>query len=75
MMPLSQLERGLESEITQISGGDLLAQRLMAMGFLPGARLRVAQVAPFGDPIAVDLTGSRISLRRREASQVMVRPV
>lgn len=75
MMPLSQLERGLESEITQISGGDLLAQRLMAMGFLPGARLRVAQVAPFGDPIAVDLTGSRISLRRREASQVMVRRV
>jgi ferrous iron transport protein A len=75
MMPLSQLERGLESEITQISGGDLLAQRLMAMGFLPGARLRVAQVAPFGDPIAVDLPGSRISLRRREASQVMVRRV
>ena len=75
MVPLSQLERGLESEIAQISGGDFLAQRLMAMGFLPGARLRVVQVAPFGDPIAIDLPGSRISLRRREASQVMVRPV
>ena len=75
MMPLSQLERGLESVITQVSGGDFLAQRLMAMGFLPGARLRVAQVAPFGDPIAVDLPGSRVSLRRREASQVMVRLV
>ncbi len=44
MVPLSQLERGLESEIAQISGGDFLAQRLMAMGFLPGARLRVVQV-------------------------------
>tara|TARA_Y100000588_G_scaffold245739_1_gene260084 strand:+ start:313 stop:540 length:228 start_codon:yes stop_codon:yes gene_type:complete len=75
MVPLSQLEQGLESEIAQISGESGLSQRLMAMGFLPGARLSVAQVAPFGDPIAVDLPGSRVSLRRREAAQVMVKPV
>jgi Fe2+ transport system protein FeoA len=44
------------------------------MGFLPGTRLRVVQVAPFGDPITVELDGWRVSLRLREAEALQIKP-
>jgi Fe2+ transport system protein FeoA len=62
------------AEIVQVMGRGPLAQRLLAMGFLPGTRLRVVQVAPFGDPITVELDGWRVSLRLREADALRVTP-
>jgi Fe2+ transport system protein FeoA len=44
------------------------------MGFLPGTRIRVVQVAPFGDPVTVELDGWRVSLRLREADAIRVDP-
>jgi Fe2+ transport system protein FeoA len=61
-------------EIAQVAGRGPLAQRLLAMGFLPGTRLRVVQVAPFGDPITVELDGWRVSLRLREADALQITP-
>jgi Fe2+ transport system protein FeoA len=61
-------------EIAHVAGGGPIAQRLLAMGFLPGTRLRVVQVAPFGDPITVELDGWRVSLRLREADALQITP-
>ncbi len=49
------------------------SQRLMAMGVMPGSRIRVVSVAPLGDPITIEgADEERISLRRRDAACVMV---
>jgi Fe2+ transport system protein FeoA len=40
----------------------------MALGFLPGAAVSIVQVAPFGDPVTVELDGWRISIRLAEAA-------
>jgi Fe2+ transport system protein FeoA len=69
---LDQLGLGRAGDIVSVAGGDAVAQRLMALGFLPGACVRVVQVAPFGDPITVELDGWRISLRRAEAATLSV---
>ena len=61
-------------EIAHVAGRGPLTQRLLAMGFLPGTRLRVVQIAPFGDPITVELDGWRVSLRLREADALQVKP-
>ena len=61
-------------EIAQVAGRGALTQRLLAMGFLPGTRVRVVQVAPFGDPITVELDGWRVSLRLREADALQIKP-
>jgi ferrous iron transport protein A len=58
-----------------VNGRGGISQRLLAMGFLPGTPLRVVQVAPFGDPITIELDGWRVSLRRAEAALVDVRTV
>ena len=42
------------------------------MGIYPGKRVKVVFKAPFGDPIAVDIDGYTLSLRKEEASLVEV---
>jgi ferrous iron transport protein A len=46
--------------------------KLMEMGFIPGERVQVEQVAPLGDPIAIQVAGYAVSLRLNEASKIMV---
>ncbi|HYF01371.1 MAG TPA: ferrous iron transport protein A [Planctomycetota bacterium] len=73
-MTLDGLEPQRDASIVAVSGDGALAQRLLAMGFLPGAAVRVVQVAPLGDPLTVDLEGWRVSLRRSEARRLEVAP-
>lgn len=50
-----------------------LTQRLMELGFLLGAEVRIVHEAPLTkDPIAVEVRGSLIALRRSEANFVEV---
>ena len=72
-MTLATLGLHREGDIVSVAGRGALAQRLMAMGFLPGTRVRVVHVAPFGDPITVELDGWRVSLRLSEAATLTVR--
>lgn len=73
-MTLSLMRPNERGQVTGLTGGGALAQRLMAMGFLPGTRVRVVQVAPFGDPITVELNDWRVSLRRADAASVSIAP-
>jgi ferrous iron transport protein A len=74
-MTLGDLDLGGAGVIDAVSGAGSVAQRLLALGFLPGTALRVVQVAPFGDPLTVEIDGWRVSLRRAEAAAVRLRAV
>jgi ferrous iron transport protein A len=56
--------------VALVAGDDEISLRLMEMGLVPGTALKVAGVAPLGDPIEIELRGYRLSLRRSEASRV-----
>jgi Fe2+ transport system protein FeoA len=47
----------------------------MEMGVLPGTRVTVVRAAPLGDPIEIELRSYSLSIRRREASGIVVRDV
>ena len=47
-------------------------RRLVDMGLTPGTQITVRKVAPFGDPIEVNLRGYELSLRREDARQIAV---
>lgn len=49
-----------------------LTSKLVDMGIYPGKSIHVAFCAPFGGPIAVDLDGYTLSLRREEAALIEV---
>ena len=73
-MTLRELGLHRPGNVVGVDGKGALAQRLLAMGFLPGTPVEIVQVAPFGDPVTVELDGWRVSLRLAEASSLRVEP-
>ncbi len=51
---------------------DEIFLKLMEMGFLPGEKVTVEQIAPFRDPISISVAGYRLSLRLNEAQHILV---
>lgn len=75
MKTLGEVHHARELEIVEISSNCGRAGRLSALGFLPGRRIRVARVAPLGDPISIEMEGQEISLRRAEADLIEVKEI
>lgn len=44
------------------------SQRFEELGLTQGTEFRVVKIAPFGDPVEIDLRGYRLCLRRRDAA-------
>lgn len=71
MKPLSTLSNHTFGRVVEIQP-DKLSPRLVEMGLFKGCRVQVLFRAPFDGPLAVDLGNSVLSLRRDEASLVLV---
>lgn len=70
-MKLSDLKPGQSGIIKEFT--DLtLSVKLMEMGCLPGELVRLERIAPLGDPIAIKVSGYQLSLRKEEASNVIL---
>lgn len=69
---LSELIPGERGVITEVNHPEKVT-KLLEMGCIPGEELRLDHVAPLGDPIAITLSGYKLSLRKRDAKHIMVR--
>jgi ferrous iron transport protein A len=69
---LAQVPVGGKARVTTIDANDEIGMRLLEMGLTPGVEIRVLGLAPFGDPLEIELRGYRLSLRKSEASRVGV---
>jgi len=49
-----------------------MSVKLMEMGCLPGEEITVSRIAPLGDPIAINVSGYQLSLRKFEASTIIL---
>ena len=62
-----------ETAVIQTFNNDLnLQSRLVEMGILPGAEIRLIKKAPFKGPIEFKIRGYEVSIRYRDAEQVLV---
>ncbi len=71
MSTLDTLKQG-ETATIQTFNDAFLSLKLIEMGCLPGETVKLAYTAPFGDPIAIEVSGYTLSLRKQEASTVVV---
>ncbi len=69
---LANLAIGTEARVIAVNGSGAIARRLMEMGVVPGAQVRVIKTAPLGDPIEVRVRGYHLALRRTEAQTITV---
>ena len=66
-IPVDTMARVASVEVTHPH-----SHRLMEMGIVPGAPVRVVKVAPLGDPIQVCVRDYHLALRRSEARSITV---
>jgi Fe2+ transport system protein FeoA len=70
---LDRLRPGQQAEITRIDAPAAERTRLMALGFVPGAPVRALLESPWGDPVAYEVCGAVIALRRTDARRILVK--
>jgi Fe2+ transport system protein FeoA len=70
---LADLPPGASARVESVASDGALARRLLDLGFVPGTEVSVVRRAPLGDPAEYELRGTRLCLRRSEASRVRVR--
>jgi ferrous iron transport protein A len=71
-MTLDTMPRGITARVTSVEAADTHGLRLMEMGVVPGAQVRVVKSAPLGDPIQVCVRNYHLALRRSEAKSITV---
>ncbi len=71
MVPLESLSPGEVGLVCALEGGHRFVSRLAALGFTPGASVRVVRNYGAG-PIIVSIRGAQIALGRGEAGRIKV---
>jgi ferrous iron transport protein A len=51
---------------------DLVPLKLLEMGCLPGNMVELLQIAPFGDPLYLNINGSHVAIRIETARVIEV---
>ncbi|MEX1188312.1 MAG: FeoA family protein [Bacteroidia bacterium] len=68
---LSSLKVG-KSGIIRAFSDEEISLKLIELGCIPGVQVTMIRKAPLGDPIAFACSGSLISIRKNEATTVLL---
>lgn len=71
MATIATLKKGQRGIIKEFSM-DLIPLKLLEMGCLPGNVVRLIQIAPFNDPLYIDINGSHLAIRKETAQQIEI---
>jgi DtxR family transcriptional regulator, Mn-dependent transcriptional regulator len=71
-MTLDKVKKGQTGRIIKVSGKGSIHKRILDMGVVKGAKVKVEKVAPLGDPIEIKVKGYSLSLRKDEAKNIEV---
>ena len=55
-----------------VKGASVYREKLLAMGLTRGTKITVERIAPLGDPVEIQVRGFALSLRKDEASALIV---
>ena len=69
---LDEFKIGETGLIKKVEGERRLRRRLFDMGVTPGAKVYLRKKAPLGDPLEVTIRGYELTLRKSEASLVLL---
>ncbi|MCT4629554.1 FeoA family protein [Winogradskyella sp.] len=70
-MTLADLKRGQQAIIIDISSIHI-PLKLLEMGCLPGNTVELVQVAPFADPMYLNINGSHLAIRKETAVHILI---
>ncbi len=68
---IAHLKKGDKAIITHFDV-EAIPLKLLEMGCLPGNQVKLLQIAPFGDPLYLDINGSHLAIRIETAREIEV---
>ena len=72
MKTLKDAKVGDSIVVVKLHGEGAVRRRIMDMGITKNVEIFVRKVAPFGDPIEVNVRGYELSLRKADAEMIEV---
>lgn len=72
MQTLQDVNIGDKAVVRGIDKESSVRRRLLDMGITPGVTLQVTGKAPLGDPIEIMVRGYKLTLRKNEASAIIL---
>ena len=69
---LDEFKIGDKGTIKVVNGEGKLRRRLFDMGATPGAKIELIKKAPLGDPLEVHIRNYVLTLRKSEASLIIM---
>ena len=75
-MKLSELREGEKGKVVSVSVLNAnLKRRLLDMGVTFGAEVMIKKIAPFGDPVCIELRGYELCLRKSDLGTIEVNKI
>ncbi|MDO6595987.1 FeoA family protein [Oceanihabitans sp. 2_MG-2023] len=71
---IAHLKRGEQGIITDVSSIHI-PLKLLEMGCLPGNTVELLQVAPFQDPMYLNINGTHLAIRKETASHILIEKI
>jgi ferrous iron transport protein A len=68
---INSLKKG-ETSIIKEFDIEAIPLKLLEMGCLPGNTVQLLQIAPFGDPLYLNINGSHLAIRIETANEIEV---
>ncbi len=75
MKTLRQCKPGQQVRVMAVQGEGALRRRILDMGVTRGTSLEVRKVAPFGDPMEINVRGFELTLRKSECEKIEVEEI
>ena len=71
---IAHLKRGELGVITDVSS-EHIPLKLLEMGCLPGNTVQLLQVAPFQDPMYLNVNGTHLAIRKETAIHIIIEKI
>ena len=71
---VAHLKRGEQGIITDVSSIHI-PLKLLEMGCLPGNEVELIQVAPFEDPMYLNINGTHLAIRKETAIHIIIEKI
>ncbi|MGF7060141.1 FeoA family protein [Brassicibacter mesophilus] len=72
---LNNLPVGKTARVKLLLNSGLPRRRLLDLGLIPNSLVSAERISPSGNPIAFNIRGAIIALRKEEAQNIVVRPL
>ena len=71
MISLDKVKPNKAVRVKKITGNTSLTRRMMEMGITNDVKIIVKNFAPLGDPIEIQFRGYRLSIRKKDAKNIL----